>query len=138
MPTSALFEGEQMEINETVRAIAEIALGLVYLIGAIFNSLHTLRHGEEFYGSFARGAWFAPSRGFINRFVIPDSRPVTYLLIVFQLLVAFAILSRGPWVVYGLYAGAMFSLGAAVVSNIAGAMANIVLAVVQFLLALAR
>lgn len=127
-----------MEINETVRTVAEIGIGLVYLIGAIFSSLYTLRHGDEFYGSFARGAWFAPSRAFINRFVLPNSRTFTFLLIAFQLLVALAILSRGPYVVYGLYAGAIFSLGAAVVSNVAGAIANMVLAVVQFLLAYTR
>ena len=127
-----------MEINETVRTVAEIGIGLVYLIGAIFNSLYTLKHGDEFYGSFAEGAWFAPSRAFINRFVIPNSRPFTYLLIAFQLLVAFAILSRGPYVIYGLYAGVIFCLGAAVVSNVAGTIANLVLAAVQFLLAYAR
>jgi hypothetical protein len=119
-----------MEFNEIVRTVAEIGIGLVYFIGAIFNSLYTLRHGDEFYESFAEGAWFTPSRAFINRFVIPNSRPFTYLLIAFQLLVAFAILSRGPYVIYGLYAGVIFCLGAAVVSNVAGAIANLVLAAV--------
>ena len=88
-----------MEINETVRTVAEIGIGLVYVIGAIFNTLYTRNHGDEFYGSFAEGAWFGPSRAFIKRFVIPHSRLFTYLLIAFQLLVAFAILSRGPFVV---------------------------------------
>jgi hypothetical protein len=60
------------------------------------------------------------------------------LLIAFQLLVAFAILSRGSFVVYGLYAGAAFALGAAVVSSVGGAIANLVLAAVQFLLAFTR
>jgi hypothetical protein len=127
-----------MEINETIRTILEIGIGLVYLIGAIFNTLYTRTHGEEFYGSFAKGAWFKPARALIDRFVIPNSKPFTYLLIVFQLLVALAILSRGPYVAYGLYAGALFSFGAAIVSNIAGAIATLVLAAVQFLLAFTR
>ncbi len=127
-----------MVINETVKTVAEIVIGLVYVVGAIFNSLYTLRHGDEFYGSFAKGAWFAPLRAFINRIVIPNSRPFTFLIIGFQLLVAFAIISRGPYVAYGLYAGALFCLGAAVASNVAGAMANLILAAVQFLLTYAR
>jgi hypothetical protein len=127
-----------MEINETVRTIAEIGIGLLFLVGAIFNALYTRTHGDEFYGSFAEGAWFAPSRAFVRRFVIPHSRPFTFLLIAFQLLVAFAILSRGSFVVYGLYAGAAFALGAAVVSSVGGAIANLVLAAVQFLLAFTR
>lgn len=127
-----------MVISETLRTVLEVGIGLVYLIGAIFNTLYTRTHGEEFYGSFARGAWFKPARGLIDRYVIPNSRPYTYLLIAFQLLVALAILSRGPYVVYGLYAGALFNLGAAVVSNVPGAIAGLVLAAIQFLLAYSR
>ena len=124
-----------MELNGTVRTVIEVGIGLVYLIGAIFNTLYTRTHGDEFYGSFAKGAWFKPSRALIDRFVIPNSRLFTYLLIAFQLIVAFAILSSGPYAAYGLYAGALFNLGAAIVSNVPGAIANLVLAVVQFLLA---
>jgi hypothetical protein len=127
-----------MVINETVRTIAEIGIGVVYLVGAIFNSLYTLKHGDEFYGSFAKGAWLLPLRAFINRIVIPNSRLFTFLLIGFQLAVAFANLSRGPFVAYGLYAGAIFCVGAALASNVAGAMANLALAAVQFLLAYLR
>ena len=127
-----------MEINETVRTIAEIGIGLLYVVGAIFNTLYTRTHGEEFYGSFAEGAWFPPAGALVKRYVIPHSRPFTYLLIAFQLLVALAILSRGPYVVYGLYAGAIFALGAALVSSVGGAIANLALAAVQFLLAFTR
>ena len=127
-----------MEINETVRTVIEIGIGLVYLIGAIFNTLYTRTHGEEFYGSFARGAWSKLAGELVNRFVIPNSRPFTYLLIAFQVLVAFSILSRGPYVEFGLYAGALFCLGAVMVSNAPGALANLVLAVVQFILAYSR
>jgi hypothetical protein len=127
-----------MELNHTVRTFIEVGLGLVYLIGAIFSFLYIRNHGEEFFGSFAKGAWFTPARAFIERAVIPNTTPFTYLLMVFQVLVAFVILSRGPLVEYGLYAGALFSLGAAFASNIPGAIANLVLAAVQFFLANAR
>lgn len=127
-----------MVIIDTAKTVAEIGFGLVYLVGAVFNSLYTLKHGDDFYGSFAKGAWFAPLRALINRIVIPNSRPFTYLLIGFQLLVAFAILSRGPYVDLGLYAGTLFCLGAALASNLTGGMANLVLAAVQFPLAFTR
>ena len=127
-----------MEINETVRTVAEIGIALLFLVGAIFNTLYTRNHGDEFYGSFAEGAWFPPSRALVNRFVIPHSKPFTYLLIAFQLLVALAILSRGPFVVYGLYAGAALALGAAVVSSVGGAIVDLVLAADQFLRAYTR
>ena len=42
-----------MEINSTVRIVLEIGLGLLYLVGAIFNAVYTLRNSEEFFGSFA-------------------------------------------------------------------------------------
>lgn len=127
-----------MVINSAVRTIAEIGIGLLYFIGAIFNSLYTFRHGDEFYGSFAKGTLLPPVRVFINRIVIPNSKPFTLLLIGFQLVTAFAILSRGPYASYGLYAGALFCLVAAVASNVAGAAANLVLAVAQYLLAYSK
>lgn len=127
-----------MEINETLRAIIEVGIGIVYFIGAMFNFLWTRNHGEEFFGSFAAGAWLKPARAFINRIIIPNSRLFAYLLAAFLLLVSIAILSRGQYVEYGLYAGALFCLGAVVVSNVPGAIANMVLAVIQFLLAYSR
>jgi hypothetical protein len=127
-----------MEMNEIIRNLLEIGFGLIYLIGAIFNSLYTLKHGDEFYGSFARGAWFPPSRRFVQTVVIPRSRVFTFLLIVFQVLVAFAVLSRGTFVVYGLIAGTVFCLGVVFVANPAGAIANLLMAALQFFLAYTR
>ena len=124
-----------MEINATLRTILEIGFGLVYLIGAVFNSVYTYRHGDEFYGSFAKSAWFRPARKIIKSLVIPNSKVFTILLITFQLIVALTILSRGSLVVYGLYAGAIFSFAAVFVSSFAGAAANLILAVIQFILA---
>jgi hypothetical protein len=127
-----------VEIGSTLRNIIEIGLGLVYLIGAGFSSVYTLRHGEEFFGSFANGAWFFPSRWVVLNIVLPYSKLFTILLIVFQLSVAISILSRGVLVKPGLMAGAIFSLAAVMVSNIPGAMANLVLAAVQLFLGFTR
>lgn len=127
-----------MEIGGLFRNILEIGLGLLYLIGAIFNYLYTLRHGEEFYGSFADKALLVPSRQLIQKAVIPHARLFTGLMIVFQMLAAASILSRGDLVELGLLAGATFCFIAAFVSNTAGAIANLVMAVVQIFLAFTR
>lgn len=127
-----------MEANSLIRNILEIGIGLLFLIGAIFNSLYTFRHGDEFYGSFAENAVLAPARALVRNLVIPNARLFTILLIIFQLVVAFCILSRGELVQPGLIAGAVFCFAAALVSNVGGAIANLVLAVVQLVLALAR
>lgn len=127
-----------MEIGNTLRNIIEIGFGLVYLMGAIFSSVYTLRHGEEFYGGFAESAWFVPSRLLVRNVVLPNSRLFTSLLIIFQLIVALSILSRGILVQPGLIAGAVFSLAAVMVSSVPGALANLALAIVQLFLAFTR
>lgn len=127
-----------MEINETIRNIVEIGFGLLYSIGAIFNWLYTIKHGEEFFGSFAIGAWLAISRKFVKNIVIPRSKAFTILLIFFQVIVAIAIFSRGELVGYGLLAGAAFNLGVVLVSNPGGAIASLFLAVAQSVLAYMR
>lgn len=124
-----------MEISDGVRNVVEIGLGLLYLMGAIFNALYTSRHGEEFFGSFARGTMIAPLQALINRIVIPNSRLFALLLAGFLMLVGASILSRGALVPYGLYAGALFCIFGAAASNLGGALANLVLAAAQLLLA---
>ena len=37
-----------MEVNILFRNLIEIGFGVLYLIGAIFNPLYTLRHGDKF------------------------------------------------------------------------------------------
>ena len=127
-----------MEVNNLFRNLIEIGFGILHLIGAIFNSLYTLRHGDEFYGSFADKANLAPARQLIQKVVIPHTRLFTILLIVFQLTVAFCILSRGALVRPGLVAGAIFAFAVVFVSNTSGAIANLVMSVVQLYLALTR
>jgi hypothetical protein len=121
-----------------LRAVAEIAIGALFAVGAVFNTVYTLRHTAEFYGEFADGAWLSPAEWFIRNVVIPNGTVFTVLLIVFQAAVAIAILTRGDLVTLGLLAGGTFALVAALFSNPAGAIANLVLAVIQFALALSR
>ena len=116
---------------------AEILLDL-FLVGALFNTLYTWRNGEAFYGSFADKAMLDFAGQLIRQIVVPRHRFFTGLLIVFQLLVALSILSRGSFVEIGLLAGAAFSFGVVFVSNVPGAIANLVMSIVQLLLAWAR
>ena len=127
-----------MGVSDLFRNIVEIGFGLLYLVGAIFNTLYTLRHGDEFYRSFADKASFVLVRPLIGALVIPRARYFTAALIVFQLVVGISILSRGAFVEVGLLAGAIFCFGAVFVSSIPGALANLVMAVVQLYLALTR
>jgi hypothetical protein len=57
---------------------------------------------------------------------------------VFQLLVAVLILSRGAFVEVGLLVGVAFCFSVVFASNVPGALANLVMAVVQLYLALTR
>ena len=124
-----------MEINTTLQKILEIGMGVIYMVGAGFNFAYTMRNGEKFYGSFADRTWFAPSKWFIQNFVIPNPRIFTITLILFQLFVGTALLSQGPYVKLGLLAGTAFCMYAVFVSNVTGAIANLVMALIQFYLA---
>ena len=121
-----------------LRTVAEVAIGILYAVGAVFNSVWTLRHSAEFYGDFADGAWLSPARWVIRNLVIPNGTLFTVLLIVFQASVAIAILTRGDLVTVALLAGGTFSLFVAFFSNPAGSVAGLALAVIQFALALTR
>jgi hypothetical protein len=73
---------------ETLRNVAELAIGVIFSIGAVFNSVYTLSHSDQFYGSFAEGAWFGPARWFVDHVVLPNATVFTILVIVFQVTVA--------------------------------------------------
>ena len=70
--------------------------------------------------------------------MVPNPRMFTMTLILFQLFVAIALLSQGPYVGLGLLAGTAFSMYAVFVTNVPGAIANLALAVLQFYLASIR
>lgn len=124
-----------MEISEGTRNLFEIGFGLAYLFGGIANFLYLRKNG---FASFARRPWLPPSRRFIQSVVIPNSRFFVYLLFIFQELVGIAILSRGPFVVYGLVAGATFSLWAVLIDSPAMSITYFILAVAQFFLVYTR
>ena len=124
-----------MHLISNLKNIVEIGVGLLFLVGAIFNASYTLRHGEEFYGSFAASAWFHPSRKLVRSVVFPYAKLFTVLLIALQASIALMILSRGSLVQLGLITGAVFSLAAVLVSNVPGAIANLALAALQVFLA---
>ena len=121
-----------------IRNILEIAIGIAYLIGALFGLLYIFRYGDEFFGSFAASAWLHPVRDIMRKFVIPNDQRITLLLVFFQFAVSIAILARGNLVTPGLLAGALFALLAIFVSNPSGAVANLCLAALQVYLALRR
>jgi len=121
-----------------LRSVVEIAVGILYAAGAVFNSAYPLRHQTEFYGDFADGAWLSPAEWSIRNVVIPNSTLFTVLLIGFQTAVAVAIFTRGDLVREALLAGGAFSLPVAFFSNPAGTAATLALAAIQFALALTR
>jgi hypothetical protein len=83
-------------------------------------------------GFLFHGGWL------VKNIVIPNSRIFTILMIFFQVIVAVAIFSRGELVGYGLIAGAVFNLGVVLVSNPTGAIASLILAAAQAVLAYLR
>ncbi len=127
-----------MAISNLFRNVIEIGFGVFYVIGAIFNFLYTLRHGDEFYGSLADKALLVWSSQLIREVIIPHARLFTILFIASQLVVALCILSRGTLVRPGLIAGATLSLAVVFVSNTPGAIANLIMSVFQIYLALIR
>jgi hypothetical protein len=82
-----------MGLLTNLKNIVEIGLGLLFLVGAIFNASYTPRHGVEFYGSFAASAWFRPSQKLVRTLVIPHAKLFTVLLVALQVSIAVMILS---------------------------------------------
>lgn len=120
------------------RTPAEISVGVIYGVGAVFNSVYTLSHGDEFYGSFADGAWLGPARWLVDNVVLSNTTVFTAALIVFQIAVAVTILTRSELVVAALIAGAAFSVLAALASSPGGTVGNLLLAALQAALAFSR
>lgn len=111
---------------------------MIFSAGAVFNTVYTLSHSDEFYASFAGGAWFAPARWFVNNVVLPNAAAFTILVIGFQGTVAVVIFTRGDLTTAALFAGAGFAFLAGLASNPGGTIGNFALAAIQLILALAR
>lgn len=118
-----------------LRSVVEIGFGLAFLAGAIFNAAYTLRHGDEFFGGFARSGWLGPARRIVRDVVIPNAAVFTVALVVFEAAVACLILTRGPLVGLALLAGGGFALLGALFSSARGAVVNLTLAALLFVLA---
>lgn len=121
---------------DTLRSLSEPGFGVLFGIGAVFNATYTRTHGEEFYGTFAEGAWFPPARRAIEKLVTPNATLVTALLVLFGASLAIMILLRGDLVRPALIAGGVFALVAAAASSPGGTVANLALAALLATLAL--
>ena len=121
-----------------LRPIIEISIGVLYAVGAVFNTVYTLHHSDKFYGAFVEGAWLGPARWFLRTVVLPNATVFTVSVILFEIVVAIMILTRGDLVRAALIAGAVFSVTAAVVSSPGGTAGNLALAAIQVALALGR
>ena len=121
-----------------MRTVLEILIGVLYLVGAGFNLVYTLRNGKEFYGGFVEGAWLPPARRFTESVVVPYSVPFTVVLVLFQVGVGLSILTRGGAVTPALVVGGVFAAVVALFSSPGGTLGNLVLAAIQLALAAAR
>lgn len=124
--------------SDAVRLVAELAVGVVYVVGAGFNTIYTLRHSRQFYGEFATGAWLSSAGSFIRHWIIPNGAVFTVGLIAFQIAIAAAILTRGATVGPALLLGGLFALVVAMFSSPGGTIGNLALAAIQFVLAATR
>jgi hypothetical protein len=117
------------------RTIAELVIGVLYALGTIHQGLFVLRSSEDFYLTMADRAWIEPAEEYIRSFLVPNSLIITVLVVVFQGLLAIAILSRGPLVAPALVAGGIFSLVGAFTGNPAETIGYVGLAGIHFWLA---
>lgn len=122
----------------TLCLIAEISLGVLYSVGAIFNTVYTLGNTHKFYGAFLAEAWHEPARWLLRTIVLPNATAFTVTLILFEVAVAIMILTRGDLVRVALIAGAIFCAAAAIVSSPGGTISNLALAAIQIALAVSR
>lgn len=121
-----------------VRIVVESAFGVLYAVGAVFQAVYTLGHGEKFYGAFLEGAWHEPARRILRTLVLPHAKAFTLALILFEAAVAILILTRGDLATLGLFAGAAFCVVAATVSSPGGTVGNLAMAAIQLALATTR
>ena len=70
--------------------------------------------------------------------IVPNARVFTIALVLFQFTVAVLIFQRGDFVTPTLVAGGFFALAAALASSPGGTAGNLLLAGIQFALALTR
>jgi hypothetical protein len=72
--------------------VTELVIGALYVTGAGFQAFDTLRKSEQFYRDMADQAWL-PAQRFVENVLVPNSLPVTVLVVIFQAALAVAIFS---------------------------------------------
>jgi hypothetical protein len=83
-----------MEIPPTVRIIAEGAIAVSYLFRGLFDLPYRLYAGQ-FYARMANVARTSCARKALQEYVVPNATLVTIAVVVYQLAVAFSIMSGG-------------------------------------------
>ena len=63
---------------------AEIAVGALCAVGAVFNAADSLRHSSEYFGEFAEQGWFAQARLIAARIILPNRVLAAVILMAFQ------------------------------------------------------
>ena len=114
---------------------SEIVIGLLYAMGTIHQAFFVLRESEAFYLDMADQAWIGFAESFIREVLVPNSVVVTVLVVVFQGVLAVAILSRRRLVERALIAGGVFSLVGAFTGNPAETVGYATLAAIHFWIA---
>jgi hypothetical protein len=118
--------------------MVEVAIGLLYAIGALNQAVYVLRDSSAFYTEMADHAWLAPVAKFVEEALVSNSVTVIILVVAFEATLALAILTGGPGVHPALIAGGVFSIIGALTGSPAETVGYTVLAIVHFLLASAR
>jgi len=123
---------------QRVRSGLEVTIGLLFAIGAVSQLFSTLPNSEQFYQDMSDVAWLPSAQAFIDQWLIPNSRAVTMLVVVFEAGAAIGILSRRSMVRPALMAGGAFSVIGAITASPAETIGYGLLAAVLFWLAYER
>ena len=116
----------------------EIAIGILYALGAGFQGFGTLQNSAAYFREMADNAWLPPAASFIETFLVPNSVAITVLVVCFEGLAAIAILSRRRAVLPALIAGGIFSIVGALTGDPAETIGYAALAALHFKLAAGR
>jgi hypothetical protein len=88
-------------------------VGGFYLLSAVFNAAYTLpRTGEDdLFDGYADGAWFGFLEDFMRDVFAPNGALFMVLVVIFEVAVGVAILSRDRWVDFGVAASLLWVVG---------------------------
>lgn len=104
MSTTSLIDARRM----TLAGVARIAVGLIWLAGAAFNALWTMRH-LNLYQGFADDSPLAVYRWLFGDVVGAHPAVWTVLLVIGEAILGLLTLGKGRWAKLGLAGGAIWS-----------------------------